>query len=341
MGISLGLDIGSHSIKLVELARDGKNLKLLTAGSILAPAKSATANLTADLEALAVVIKKLINDTGCKSRNVNIALPEAEVFTRVIEMPSLSSRELASALQWEAEQYIPLPLSEVNLDYSILRDVKTTGINKMDVLLVACPKTLLERYLKFLELAGLFVDNVETEIIAVTRALNPTLTRLPAALIVSLGAQTTDLAIIRAGVLNSIRSVSAGGNAVSRALSQTLGLELGQAEEFKKTYGLEKDKMEGKIVAAAFPVINIIISEIARAIGFYQEKHPGEILKTLILTGGTAKTPGLVKYLVEQIGGSIEVQLANPWLEINKDTRFNVLENEGSTFTVAVGLALH
>lgn len=339
MNSILGLDIGSHSIKLVELAREHNSIKLLTAGSCITPPKTLSSNLAADTESLAIAIKKLLVDTGAKSRTVNIALPESQVFTRVIEMPSLSSRELNSALQWEAEQYIPLPLSEVNVDYSILRDSKSTGTNKMEVLLVACPKTLLEKYVNFLELAGLSISNVETEIISLSRSLQAAAGKLSAVLVVALGAQTTDLAIMREGVITFTRSISAGGNAMSRALAQTLGLEPSQAEEFKKTYGFESDKMESKLITAMAPIMDTIVGEIKRSIAFFVEKHPGETLKVVLLSGGTAKTPGLVKHLAEKIG-NVEIQLVNPWVGITKDVRFNVLDGEGPTFAVAVGLAL-
>lgn len=140
----LGLDIGSHSIKLIEIAHDATNKILLAAGSIPTPPKALSSPLPADHEAVAFIIRQLMKETGVKTSSVAIALPESQVFTRVIEVPTLSTRELSSAINWEAEQYIPLPLDQVNIDYSILRDAKETGTDKMDVLLVACPKTLLE-----------------------------------------------------------------------------------------------------------------------------------------------------------------------------------------------------
>jgi type IV pilus assembly protein PilM len=157
-------------------------------------------------------------------------------------------------------------------------------------------------------------------------------------MIVSLGAQTTDLAILHRGVLAFTRSISAGGEALSRALAQGLEFNLAQAEEFKRTYGLERDKFQGKIVAAAKPIMDTIIGEIKRAITFYQEKYKDERVETIILNGGTARLPGMVVYIAENIG--VEAQLANPWVGIERETRFAVLDSEGATFGVAVGLAL-
>lgn len=338
MNRRIGLDIGSHSIKLIEMTKDGDKAILHAAGTIATPPKSLVSNLTADHEALANAIKVLVKQTGCRSRDSHIALPESQVFTRVIEVPHLSERELASAIRWEAEQYIPLPLEQVNIDFSILRDIKETGTQNMEVLLVASPKILIEKYLSILELSGLNPVGAETEIIASSRALCRSASTVRNVMIVSLGAQTTDLAILRTGVLAFTRSISAGGEALSRALVQGLDFNLLQAEEFKKTYGVEKDKLEGKIVSAVKPIMDTIVSEVKRAMAYFQEKHQEEQVETILLSGGTAKLPGMVTYFAEAIG--TEVQIGNPWLGIQREPRFAVLDNEGPTFTVAVGLAL-
>ena len=338
MNTSVGLDIGSHSIKLVELVKDKIGITLRAAGMSPTPPKSLSSTLAADTEALAVAIKKLLTDAGVSTREVSIALPESQVFTRVIEVPQLSSRELSSAIQWEAEQYIPLPLAQVNVDFTVLRESRETGTNKMEVLLVAAPKVLLEKYLHILELAGVDVVGAETEIIAASRALVRTVPTVKTVMVVSLGAQTTDLAILRGGVIAFTRSISAGGEALSRAVAQGLDFNLSQAEEFKKTYGVERDKLEGKIVAATKPVMDTIVAEMTRAKSFYEGKYTNERIETVLLSGGTARLPGMVVFVAEVMG--VEVQLANPWVGIRKDPRFAALEAEGSVFSVAVGLAL-
>lgn len=333
----IGLDIGSHSIKLVEIGRRKDEAILLAAGSIPTPPKAILAINPEDLESIATVVKKLWKETGAQTKNVNIALPESQVFTRVIEVPQLSDRELTSAIKWEAEQYIPLPLDQVTVDFTILREARETGTNKMEVLLVASPKTLVEKYVTILELAELTPVAVETEIIAAARSLIRSTGSVRTVMIVSLGAQTTDLAILRNGIFSFTRSISSGGEALSRAVAQAFGFEISQAEEFKKTYGIEKDKLEGKLLTAVSPIMDTIISEMKRAIAYYQEKYKDENIGVAIISGGTAKVPGMVVYMAEKLG--VEVQLANPWLGIVRDPRFHVLDTEGPVFSVAVGLA--
>lgn len=338
MNAILGIDIGSHSIKVVELARDTKEIKLLAAGSIATPPGALGSKSSTEQEAVALALKKLLKDIGATTRGANIALPESQVFTRVIDVPQLSSRELASAIQWEAEQYIPLPLDQVNLDFTILRDSKQTGKPTMEALLVAAPKVLIDKYLTLLELAEITPVGVETEIIAASRALVRTTGALKTVLVASLGAQTTDLAILQDGVLAFTRSISSGGEALSRALAQRLEFDISQAEEYKKTYGLETNKLEGKIVAAVKPIMDTIIGEMKRAIAFYVERYPNRRIEAIVLSGGTAKVPGMVVYIAQEM--NIETQLANPWVGITRESRFVVLDPQAPVFSVAVGLAL-
>ncbi len=338
MNTVAGLDIGSHSIKLIELAREGDQVALVAAGSMPTPPKALSSTLQADTDALAVAIKQLIHSTGTKTRTVNIALPESKVFTRVIEVPKLSPRELSSAIKWEAEQYIPLPLDQVNVDFTVLDDGKKSGVNKMEVLLVAAPKALVDRYVSIIEISELNVVSAETEIIATSRAIGRSLPNVRSVMIVSLGAQSTDIAILRTGILMFTRSVSAGGEAITRAIAQNLDFNMTQAEEYKRAYGLQQDKLEGKITTAAKPIMDTIIQEVKRAMAFYSEKHKDEHVDTVILSGGTSRLPGMVIYLAQAL--NCEVQLANPWVGIAKDARFNVLNTEGANFSIAVGLAL-
>lgn len=334
----LGIDVGTHSVKLIEIGQEKDTKILLAAGSMPTPSKALSSNVSGDTEAIAYVIKQLVKDTGAKSEKVNIALPESQVFTRVIEVPQLSNRELTSAIQWEAEQYIPLPLDQVNMDFTILRDAKTTASGKMEVLLIAAPKTLIERYMAILELANLEPVYAETEIIASSRAIAKSITSLKNVMLVAIGAQTMDMTILHGGVIAFTRSISAGGEALSRALSQSLDFTVVQSEEYKKTYGLQRGMLEGKLVAAMEPIMATMMNEMKRAIAFFGEKYANERIEAIILSGGSAKLPGITSYITESV--NIETQLANPWVGIQKEARFAVLSTEGPTFTVAVGLAI-
>jgi len=337
MQSQLGIDIGSHSIKLIEISEEKGVRTLMAAGSMPTPPKSTT-TVNSNSDATSYVIKQLVKETGAKSDQVTIALPEAQVFTRVIDVPQLSSRELNSAIQWEAEQYIPLPLDQVNVDFTVLQDAKASGTGKMQVLLVAAPKALIERYMTIIELSDLIPIAAETEIIATSRAIHASVANLKNYMIVSVGAQTTDMSIVHSGILVFTRSISAGGEALTRALIQSLDFNPAQAEEYKKTYGLNKDVLEGKLVISMEPIMMSIVNEMKRAIAFFGERYANERIDAVIVSGGSSKLPGIVSYIAQLV--NIETQLANPWIGIQKEARFAVLDAEGPTFTVAVGLSI-
>ncbi len=340
MTTALGLDIGNHSIKFVELRHGGKVPELVSYGILPAPSKNIFSEAALDQEHIAETIKKLFHDYGAKTREVNLALPDSRVFTRVIEVPHLSEKELANSIQWEAEQYIPMPLDEVEMDFSILREITNNeGVKKLELLLVAAPKNLIERYDSVLEKAGLTAAIMETDVMSVARALVPSENPKQNVMVVNMGASTTTFAILKSGIIAFTRSIEVGGLAMTRSVAQDLGFESAQAEEYKKTYGMEKDKLEGKVYKSIETIYVTILDEIKRGIAYFQQRFPEDRISSLILTGGSAGLPGLVTGLAESL--SIEVQVGQPWQHIAVDQKkFPHAIEHGVLLSVACGLAL-
>jgi len=343
MAVFFGLDIGTYSIKLVELDRSKNGQKLSAIGQLTPPPNLIYSDSEIDKQTLADHIKKLVKESGVHTKNVVAAFPESLTFTRVIEMPKISDQELSSAIEWSAEQYIPMPLSEVKLSWMVLgteEDKAKQGAKIARVLLVAAPNSLVERYMSILNAADLEPYAFETEVIAISRSLFPVDQAAPTTLIVSIGASTTDLSIVDAQNIQFTRSIGTGGNALTRAISQELGFEQGQSEEYKRSYGLMEDQLEGKIMNILKPVVDVIISEVERAILSYQTKHVSNPVKRIVLSGGSAQLPGLVVYMASSLG--IEVQVGDPWqnIEIPEKLHFapQDLQNQVS-YTVALGLA--
>jgi type IV pilus assembly protein PilM len=335
-----GLDIGTHSIKVVQLKHDGKRFILQAFGKADTPQNTLSSDSSVDQELLANAIRTLLHDHKISTTNVATAFPESVIFTRVIDVPVMSDKELATAIQWEAEQYIPLPLKDVKLSWQILRRPEKNETDaKMSVFLVAAPNNLITRYLNILKAGRLNAVAFETETLAINRAMVDSRQTGPTSLIISIGATTTDLSIISGGVISFTRSIATGGTALARAIAQDLGFEMGQAEEYKKNYGLMEDQLEGKILQAIKPVIDIITSEIERAILYYQARHAADPVKRVVLVGGTANLPGMVVYLATTIG--LEVQIGNPWQNIEVPAAFQQRVKEDETsYGVAVGLAM-
>lgn len=246
--MSIGIDIGSKTIKAVEISFEGGKNVLKTAG-IIGVAADGLDHIQDEKEygTFAESIKKLFKDAKFTSHDVSIALPESQVFTRPIKLPLLTDQEVASAIKWQAEESIPIPIKETIVQHIILEKRENTTPPEVLVLLVAAPRILVEKYVKVAGLAGLNVVGVETELMALTRAVGPP---NQTAVIVDFGARSTDIAISKNSQLVFSRTIPTAGEAFTRAVAQALGMETGQAEEYKKTYGLSGTQLEGKVGSA-------------------------------------------------------------------------------------------
>ncbi|MBI2017863.1 type IV pilus assembly protein PilM [Candidatus Daviesbacteria bacterium] len=338
--ITVGLDIGFSSIKVVALSKD-KQFKLVSLGSIPAPSPGMISDSDPDLEAVAVAIKRLLDDTKIEDKEVVVALPESKVFTRVIDdLPYLTDAELSSAIKYASEEFIPMPLTEVNLNWQVLLKSKDRSKDtKTVVLVIASPKNVVSKYVKVLSMAALHPKALETETIAVTRSLVGNNPFSPSSLIIQLGATTTDFAVVSKGLIWLTRSISTGGSALTRSLAQNFNFEFPQAEEYKKVYGLMEDQLEGKVLEALRPIVEIIATEAKRVIQSYETKYPNDPIKRAVLSGGGAKMPRFVIYLANRM--ALEVQEADPWYSIEKDKGLiSKLSQDAPSYSVAVGLAL-
>lgn len=339
--MSVGLDIGFSTIKVVALNKDQKQPELVSLGSIATPVPGMVSDGDVDLEVVSQTIKKLLEATKINEKEVSAALPESKVYTRVIDdLPFLKDAELASAIRYSAEEFIPMPVAEVELNWQILYRSNAGDKNgKTIVFVIATPRALVSKYLKVFTQAGLTPTSLETEIIAVTRSLVGNNPLSPTTLIIQMGAITTDMAVVSKGLILLTRSVSTGGLALTRAISQYFNFELAQAEEYKKTYGFAKNQLEGKVYEALKPVVDVIVAEIRRVVQSYEAKYPTDQIKRIVLSGGGAKLPGLVIFLANNLG--LEVQEADPWYFIGKDKNLSTkLAADAPKYSVAVGLAL-
>lgn len=339
--ISVGLDLGFSSIKVVALTKEEPLHKLISLGTIAAPQPGMISDAEIELEAVSEAIKKLLAAARIEEKEVVAALPESKVFTRVIDdLPYLSDSELPSAIKYASEEFIPMPVTEVNLYWQVLSRTSPKEKNtRTVVLVVASPKNVVNKYVKVLTMAGLKPKALETEVIAVTRSLVSNNPYSPTTLIVQMGATTTDLAVVSNGLILLTRSISTGGLALTRTLAQHFNFELNQAEEYKKVYGLLEDQLEGKVYETLQPIVDIILGEVRRVIQAFDGKHPQSQIKRIVLSGGGAKTPGLVIYFANKLG--LEVQEADPWYFVAKEKSVvTKLSTEAPLYSVAVGLAL-
>lgn len=331
----LGIDIGAASIKVVELDPAGKNKwKLLTAAAMTAPVGSLIA-VKSNQSAAVTAVAKLVKEAGAKSKRVVASLPEEQISSHVVTLPLMAEGEVEQALQWQVEQYIPIPKEQAAWSYDILKKDTTAGT--MEVLLIAVPKNVAEAYQQVLELAGLEPVALETELMGIARSLVPP--EAPLGIVADIGAKSTDVGVVRGGQLLFAHTIPTAGEAFTRAIETALGLDTTQAEQYKNTYGFSASQLQGKLVEAMKPVLTVIAGEIRKTVDFYIGKHPGEIIRTLTLSGGVAALPDVVTHLSSLLG--MEVIIGNPFARIETDDRQRkaIVGNE-PFYAVAVGLAM-
>ena len=331
-----GLDIGRSFIKVAQLNVSGKKKFLKTVASIRTPSGGIQSESPIDLEKVSDSIKSCVEAAKIDVGHCNVSLIESQVVSRLIHMPTLTDKELAAAVRWEAEQYIPLPIKDVNLQYKMISRPEIVGEGKMEVLLVAAPKRIIEKYLRVTKDAGLVVNALETESAAMTRAL--TKSDDPATVIVSMGAVSTELVIARAGDVLFTRSIASGGINLTKAIMAEFNLPQAQAEEYKQTYGILEDKLSGKVAAILRPILDILISEILKAVEFVRAHFQTSQVTRIVICGGGAFLPGLSEFLTERT--SLEVSLGDAWADFSKEGLVLKMPGQGSIYAVATGLAL-
>lgn len=343
-GKLVGIDIGSSTIKLVEMFSDGGNFSLVTAGISPTPSGSLFSESEITQKSLASEIARLAKESKATTNLVSVALLESQVVTKVIEMPVMGDNEVASAIKWEAEQYIPWAIADVSLDWQILerpgKGEKLTSDSKMQVLLVVSPTSLVNKYVKIIKMAGMETVGVETEVLALSRAIYYSDVNAPPTMVLDIGAMNTNICIIDKGIMVFARTIATGGVALTRAVASDLNLEFAQAEEYKKTYGLESDKLSGQVYNSLKPIFDVIMNEVKRAFTFYQNLKPNNPIKRIVVSGGGGKLPGLVFYIASELA-DMEIQIADPWKNVRFPANLHYDPRaQASDFATAVGLSM-
>lgn len=337
-GKTFGLDIGTTSIKAVWLGKRGNQITLESVVSAPSVTKGFIAESNLDKKLFADTLKGILKSASITITSCIVSVPESQVYSRVIEMPELSSQELQAALRFEMEQQIPLPLDQVKTASEILDHTEKDGKRMMNVLIVAAPIGIIDKYDRVLTASGLIPRAVETEIISVHRSLQPLLNKESADVIVHLGGSTTDIAVTRNGIVNMILSIPLGGIAVTRAIAVDFGIDPTQAENFKRAYGLSQNVFEGKIGRSLEPVLQSIIGDIRKAILAFKEKNNNATIGQIILSGGSALLPGLHIFFTNVLG--IQVVVGNCWESNGINNVPQEVAEDAPSYNVVVGLAL-
>jgi len=337
MAAHFGLDLSPSSIKIIEATRSKQAFKLKAFGEAQTPANLAS-DIERDKALIAATIKKLASDARVSSKNVVVALSEANVYSRVVELPVLTETELNNAIKFEAEQYVPIPLEEVQIEHVVLKmPPKGSETAKMEILLVAAQKKAVERLEEIVTLADLTPVALETELLADLRAVSFQLEGN--GVLIDIGQNSTDVAVALEGSLKQVSTIGSGGEALTRAIATSLSLQLPQAEQYKRAYGLDNSQLEGKVAVAILDPLGVIVSQIKRNLAFIHQKYPQLALRKAVLTGGSALMPNLSSYIADQLG--LEVLLGDPFYAFDRNNHFpEPLAQVAPRFTTATGLAM-
>ena len=333
--ICVGLDISNTAVKVIALTMD-RPQKLSGWGKVDLP--SGINPLSEAPEHTAPVvesIKKLFSASKVQKDNVYLSLPESQVFSRIIEMPNLTERELSSAIKWEAEQYLPFPIKDVSITWEVVYRPENPA-EKMKVFLVAAPLKIVNHFFDVCTHAGLKIASMESEGTASARIAAPP--GSPVTLGVSLKEDGADFFVFREGKTTYSRSITTGARALTRALVAELGLNEAQAVEYRDAYGLLKDQMEGKIAATIAPVFELIVSEIGRTVALATATEPMFPVRRISLFGPGASLPGLTQYLTERL--SLEAEITDPFVQVDAANIPSDLAKIRSIFVTPAGLAL-
>ncbi len=310
---ALALDIGTYSVKALA-GKPGKKITVEKAVEVFNTTGLALPTDDAALEKLGTFIDTFLSDNDLPRSDVRLAVPDTVASIKVISIPPLSDAELASAIGWQAEQHIPIPPDELSLEYQVLYRPEKKDKENMRVLLVGVRKQVVERYVDMFNQLGIEPTLLETQTISVIRSLQFSYED-PTTLLVHFGSSTMMLALIRQTEPEFVLSHLNGGQLLTRALEQTVGLDASQAEQYKRTYGLDPKQFQGKVREALLPAVKVLLAEVRKAAQFFVNQHPQETIQRVVISGGSALLPDLVQYVTSELGA--EVLVAAPFMGVS------------------------
>ena len=339
----LGLDIGSSSIKLIQLTEARGRLKLERFGIMHLPPELIVDGTVMDSGSVVETIKELFEEQKTKVKEVALSVSGHSVIVKKIMLPPMSEEELEESIKWEAEQYIPFDINDVNMDFHILETTEgADGKGQMSVLLVAVKKDKLTEYTSLVNEAGLVPVVVDVDAFALENmfCLNYDVNPDEVVALVNVGASVMNINILKNGQFTFTRDISVGGNRYTEAIQKELNLSYEQAEEAKRggaLPGVEKGALETILQV----VHSEAASEVSRSFDYFKTTSANENIDKIILSGGSAKIQGFGDLLSEKLG--VPVEIANPFRNIDIDQkRFDsaFLEEAGPLAAIGVGLAI-
>ncbi|PIT97015.1 hypothetical protein COT82_00095 [Candidatus Campbellbacteria bacterium CG10_big_fil_rev_8_21_14_0_10_35_52] len=358
----VGIDIGASSIKVVQLKKRQGVAVLETYGELsLGPYSDAEIGQATNLPAskIAEALKDLLIEANVTAKKAGVSIPFSSSLISLILMPALNPKNLSSMIPIEARKYIPVPISEVTLDWFVVPDEgssfdedyeyggqinedsvkKTEGGKKIKVLLVAIHNDILNKYNEIINSTDLAVGFFEIEIFSAIRAVVEQ--SIIPTMVIDMGARDTKLYIVEFGIIKASHVINSGAQDITQTLSKSLSISISKAEESKRKSGIIENFGDNKIVDSKDIIVSAlerIFTEANRVMTQYQQKNNKNI-GNVILTGSGAMMKGILPVAEKHFETSVTI--SDPFSK-TKSPAFleEILKEVGPGFAVAVGLAL-
>ncbi len=336
----LGVDVGTSSIRAVELSRHGQQEKLENYVKVTPPAAeprflggASKGKLLLSDQRIAEMLKKSLLEAGVESEQAYFSIPDFSTFFTTFSLPSMKKEEIKDAVRFEARQRVPMPIREVTLDWVLIKgNFFPRSKERLEILLVVVPNRVIDRYTSIAELAGLKLKGVEAEVFAIQRAAARD--EKDTMGLIDIGVQSTTVSIVDEGTLKTSYSFDIAGHDLTHRISKMMDLSFERAEVIKENKGLLNPETKKTLE----PILRDMTDEIRRASdGFYRER--GKQATRFIMAGATAAMPGLKEYLTQELSSDIEISFPFRGMVYP-----SILEKEllkiGPGFTIAAGMAI-
>jgi type IV pilus assembly protein PilM len=343
---AIGLDIGSSYIKVLELSesKSGK-WSLVNFGMKKLPPEAIVDGALMNSNIIVDSIRELVTSHKIRTKDVVTSVSGHSVIIKKINLPVMTTEELEESIQWEAEQYIPFDINDVNIDVQILNPVgDETG--QMEVLLVAAKKDMINDYVAIVQEAGLNPVVMDVDSFAIENAfeLNYDLGADDTVVLVNIGASIININVLRAGVTAFTRDITLGGNQYTEEIQKQLNVSYEEAEALKIGGDIVRDSqavVPEEVEGIIRSVSENVATEIQRSLDFYAATSTEDEISRIYLSGGSARIPGLTRTIQDKTGLPVELVNAFRQIEINeKDFNIAFLNEVAPMAAVAVGLAM-
>jgi len=342
---ALGVDIGTVSIKIAEIRRDGGgkpsllNYGVMENMSYLKRPNSAlqTNTLKLDINNAAEMLKMLLGKMKIKSSYAVASVPIFSSFTSFLELPRMTPEETRKAMNFQIQQNIPLPVSEVSVDWMKIGEREDeNGFVKQQMLVIAIPNAEVAKYREIFKAAGLALSAIELESLSVTRSLvggDPVST-----LLVDIGGFVTNISVAHGGVLRAARAVDYAGQYLTHSIATSLSIDHKRAEDLKRQKGIMKDPANAELSTLTLPLLDVILGEAEQVKNEYENRGAPKI-ERVILCGGGSNLLGIKEYAESRF--SLPTVVGNPFHRVEYPPKIEPMMRElGPELAVAVGLGM-